>query len=280
MDEHAIPDGALNRHYGPGGLIDAVRRGIERLGKSTATVALDDLAPLDEFHVGGREASQALLDPLAFSTADRVLDVGCGLGGTARYVAQRYGCRVTGVDLTSEFVETGRELNAWLGLEERVTLHHGDALALPFAGASFDAAYLLHVGMNIADKGALFAEIARVLRPGGKVALYDLVLSGEGDITYPVPWASEAAMSFVAPPEAYRAALNAAGCEVVLLRDRRDYALQFFDAVRAKARHSDGPPPLGLHLVMGELAGTKYRNMIEAIIAGVIAPVEIVATRV
>lgn len=280
MNAQATQGAELNRHYGPGGLIEAVRCGIERLGKDTATITVDDLAVLDEFHVGGREASQALLDPLAFSAAHRVLDVGCGLGGTARYVAQRYGCQVTGVDLTAEFVETGQTLNGWLGLDGRVMLRHGDALALPFADASFDSAYLMHVGMNIADKVALFAELARVLRPGGKIALYDLMKSGEGEIAFPLPWASDANHSFVAPLEEYRRALQAAGCEVSLIRNRRDYALGFFDAARDKAKRSDGPPPLGLHLVMGELASTKYRNMIEAVIAGVIAPMEMVATRV
>lgn len=270
---------ALTRHYTTANLLEAIHDGISRLGKTTASVGIDDLAPLDEFHVGGREASQALLDPLAFSGKDHVLDIGCGLGGTARHVAQRYGCRVSGVDLTPAFIETGRLLCEWLELTGRVALHHGDALALPFADASFDAAYMMHVGMNIADKSALFAEVARAVRRGGKLALYELMRTGDCELAFPVPWATSAGESFVAGADDYRRALETAGFSIVAQRNRRDYALSFFETVRNKVRQADGPPPLGLHLVMGELAGTKYRNMAVAVGEGLLAPIEMVAVR-
>lgn len=153
-------------HYARGDLIGAIREGLARIGKSESTVTAEDLAPVDEFHIGGRAATEELARQLALAAEDRVLDIGCGLSGPARQIAVNYGCHVTGIDLTRDYVDAGNVLSGWLHLEERVSLHQGNALALPFADASFAAAYMLHVGMNVGDKPALFAEAARVLRPG------------------------------------------------------------------------------------------------------------------
>ena len=122
---------------------------------------------MDEFHIGGRTATDDLMKQLHLADDHRVLDVGSGLGCGARFVAIRYGCRVTGIDLTEEYVETARALSRWTKLDALLSFHHGSALDMPFADGEFDRAYMLHVGMNIPDKAALFAEVARVLRPGG-----------------------------------------------------------------------------------------------------------------
>ena len=146
-------------HYTHGQLLERIRSGLEAIGKTPGTVTVDDLAPVDEFHIGGRQASEDFISQLQLSADDHTLDVGCGIGGTSRFVANFFGCRVTGIDLTPEFVSTGQTLCDWVGLSGQVELHQGDATAMPFTDESFDAAFMLHVGMNIANKGELFAEV-------------------------------------------------------------------------------------------------------------------------
>lgn len=272
-------DRSVARHYTHGTLLETIRSGLESLGKTPGTATIDDLAPVDEFHIGGRRASEEFLGRLPLDSSSHVLDVGCGLGGAARLAAARFGCRVTGIDLTPEYVEVGKALCEWVGLDGRIDLRQGSALDLPFEDALFDAAYMLHVGMNISDKRALFAEVARVLRPGATFGIYDVMRTGEGDLAYPVPWAEAPETSALAAPGDYRGALEAAGFAVAEERDRRDFALEFFAALAARTAAAEGPPPLGLHLLMGPTAKRKVANMVENIEAGRIAPVELIARK-
>ncbi len=269
----------VSRHYAHGELLAAIERGLRAAGKDPGTVSMDDLAPVDEFHIGGREASIAFLDQLGLTPSMHVLDVGSGVGGGARFVASRYGARVTGVDLTRDYVETATALNSRLGLDHRIELHCASALDLPFAAAGFDAAYMMHVGMNIADKHTLCREVARVLRPGACFGIYDVMRIGEADLVFPVPWAASAATSAVATPEEYRNALTAAGFEVIAERDRHAFALEFFAKLKQNLAASGGPPPLGLHILMGADSARKVQNMIENIGAGAIAPVELIGRK-
>lgn len=270
---------AVAEHYNHGSLLDAIREGVARLGKTPDAVSVDDLAPVDEFHIGGRVATKDFLDQLAITSAHRVLDVGCGLGGASRFAANEYGCQVTGIDLTSEYVETGRTLCEWVGLQDRIDLDHGDATSLPYEAGTFDRAFMLHVGMNVADKGALITELHRVVRPEGRVGVYDVMQVGAGEVRFPVPWATTVAESDVATPAAYRTALEEAGFRIVAERNRREFAAEFFTALRARMADESGPPPLGLHIVMGSSAPLKVQNMVGSVASGVVAPVEIVAEK-
>jgi SAM-dependent methyltransferase len=269
----------VEAHYTRGHLIGAITGGLAALGRTPGSVTIDDLGPVDEFHIGGRQATADLMEQLDLGQPFHVLDVGSGLGGAARFVASRYGCRVTGIDLTAEYVETARTLSDWTGLGRQLTFHHGSALATSFGDATFDAAYMLHVGMNIPDKAGLVREVARVLKPGRLFAIYDVMRTGQAELTFPVPWAATPAISALAAPEAYKAALRASGFELVAERNRRDFALEFFKSLRARMTQAGGPPPLGLHLVMGPDTPTKVANMIANVEAGTIAPVEIIARR-
>ena len=269
----------VTNHYTHGELIDAIRDGVEKIGKSIEEVDIDDLAPVDEFHIGGRIATETFLDQLSISDDHHVLDVGCGLGGGSRFASKRYGCRVTGVDLTPEYVKAGNEICEWVGLNTRIQLKVEDATSLPHLDDAFDRAYMMHVGMNIADKESLALELYRVIRPGGKVGIYDVMQMNEGDLVFPVPWATQASGSSVSSPATYQSALESAGFNIVAQRNRREFALEFFDQLKGKVDAAGGPPPLGLHILMGETAPVKVRNMIENISRNLIAPVEIIAEK-
>lgn len=275
-----MPDSNLvANHYAHGSLVEAIRHGIGKLGKTIDSVNIDDLGPVDEFHIGGRIATESFLDQLDIHSAHHVLDVGCGLGGGSRFAAQKYGCQITGVDLTQEYVETGNTLCFWVGLDNRISLEVADATSLPCSDETFDRAYMLHVGMNITDKDSLASELYRVVRPGGRIGIYDVMRVGGGDLAFPVPWATGPEGSSVSPPTAYKTALERAGFSIIAERNRRDFALEFFTQFQSKAASTEGPPPLGLHILMGDTAPLKVMNMIENISRKLIAPVEIVAER-
>lgn len=265
-------------HYDTGAMLDRIRAGLKAAGADPERPSPDDLKPVDEFHTGGIEATEALLGPLGVTAGTRVLDIGSGIGGTARFIATRYGARVTGIDLTEAFVETARRLSEMCGLAEATAFHAGSAYDLPFEDESFDLATMLHVGMNLDDKAKLFREVARVLAPGGRFALFDIMArSGEAH-DFPVPWASGPDGSFVEPPEAYREAARAAGLALEAERDRHEYAAAFFTKV-TKAMDEKGPSPVGLQLIMGPEAPIRYGNAVRATVEGKIGPWEMVFRR-
>ncbi len=269
-----MSDTAIAAHYSQPNLLTAIERAIGEIGKSTETVTADDLASADEFHTGGRPATERLLDQLELSQTDHLLDVGCGIGGPARVAAGRVD-RVTGIDLTTEYVETGMGINRWLGLSDRVALQQGSGLDLPFEDESFDGGYMIHVGMNIEDKAGLLKQIARVLRPGAHFGIYDVMKADDGELQFPMPWATDPATSHVVAPERYRQAALDAGLTVVAENDRLEEAKQFLARIAGQTK----PSPLGLHLVMGPTIGDKVTNMVSNYQAGRIAPVELILQR-
>lgn len=264
-------------HYAHGDLRARFFSAVEAAALDPDSLTVEDLATADEFHIGGRAATIELFDQVGISPDMHVLDIGSGLGGPARLLASRYGCRVTGVDLTPAYVTLATELTERTGLSEKVTFREANALNLPFAQATFDGAYVLHVGMNIEDKATLFSQAATVVRPGGFLVAYDIMRVGPGEVEYPVPWAGSAAISFLSDPEGYRTAITGAGFEIVSVRERLDIAREFFAQLRAAAGN---PPPLGLHLVMGPDFRTKVAHMVQAVEGGVLAPVQMMARRV
>ena len=223
------------RHYTQTELTRSVLAALRQAGKDPEALATGDLSGVDEFHSGWRPLTLALASELAPPPGTRLLDVGAGIGGPARHFAEAYGCDVTGIDLTPAFVELATELTARTGLADRVRFVTGSALAMPFPDDAFDLATMFHVGMNIADKAALFAEVARVLRPGGRFVVYDLMRTGDAPLPWPMPWADDASTSFVETPARYRELLEAAG-----FRDRGRARLV---AARARGRGADARAP-------------------------------------
>jgi len=267
-------------HYAHNTLLEGIEAGLQELGLSRDTVSVEDLGPVDEFHIGGRVATERFLKDIALAENDHVLDIGCGLGGASRFAAMHFNCNVAGIDLTDEYIRAGRELCDWVGLRQRIRLEQGDATKMPFVDNEFDKAYMLHVGMNIADKANLFSEIGRVLKPGGTLGVYDIMQVGPTELNYPVPWSTTAAGSALGTPDEYRQALEAAGFTVIAEQNRRDFALDYYAEMQSKVAAAGRSPSLGLHIVMGEEAPTKLGNMIRGISHGPIAPVEIIAKSV
>ena len=267
------------RHYGNADLTDRVKNALRKLGIDPENATPDDLKAGDEFHTGGVLATDHLFEQLEITPEMRVLDVGSGIGGTARYIADRYGAHVVGVDLTPDFVTTARALSAMVGLSDRTEFHVGSALDMPVGDAQLDLAVLMHVGMNIADKHALLAEIAAKLKPGGTFALFE-VMQGEdpAPLEFPLPWSGDSDTSFLAPPSEYRAAAEAAGLVLGAEEDRSAFAIEFFRKALAKAA-AEGPAPLGIHLMMGETARQKLQNYLKNLEAGRTRPVEMIFTK-
>jgi len=267
-------------HYAHNTLLECIEAGLKELGLGRDTVSVEDLGPVDEFHIGGRVATERFLKDISLVENDHVLDIGCGLGGASRFAALNFNCNVTGIDLTDEYISAGRELCDWVGLRQRIRLEQGDATDTPFSDNEFDKAYMLHVGMNIADKARLFSEIGRVLKPGGILGVYDVMRVGPGELKYPVPWSTTTAGSALGSPDDYKQALETSGFTVIAEQNRRDFALDFFADMQSKMAAAGQYPPLGLHIVLGEEAPTKLGNLIEGISHGSIAPVEIIARHV
>lgn len=258
----------------PGSLLARIDAGLIESGLDPAALGPDDLAAVDEFHIRGREATAELAALAGFTSGQHVVDVGAGLGGPARHLARHVGCTVTGVDLTEEYCRVASALAARLGLADRVTHRQGDALALPFADATFDGAWTQHISMNIADKRAFFAEMARVVTPGGRLAIHDPIAGDGRALDFPVPWARTSALSRLVDETATRAALADAGLEVLEWRDVTEASIAWF-AKRAKG----GARPLGLHLLVGSDWPAMARNMLENLATGRLRAVQIVARR-
>ena len=270
------PDSAVAQHYGNPELEQSILDALVRTGHDPDRLEPDDLLAVDEFHIGGVQATRDIAVAAGISNGTKVLDVGSGIGGPARLFAHHFGARVVGVDLTPEFVSTATSLTARAGLSDRVAFVEGSGLRLPFAEDEFDVATLLHVGMNIADKPALFAEVARVLKPGGVFAINDIMVTGEGEPGYPLPWAAVPDISFLNSPEEYAQRLTEAGFTVETTRDRRDAGIEFIDS-GPKPAPGESPSPLGMHLVLGRDGRMRMQNLLAAMKAGVLAPTEMIA---
>jgi SAM-dependent methyltransferase len=249
-------------HYSAVGLTDRIKAGLATLTPEAEALTVAHLASLDQFHTRGILATGELAAAARIDSSTQALDVGCGIGGPARYLAATFGCKVTGIDLSPAFIDAATYLTARCGLSDRVTFQVGDALHLPSEDAAFDAVFLQHVAMNIEDRGALYSEVRRILASGGRFVTYDLVLR-DGDVLYPVPWARDASASFLLTENDTRAALERAGYKMVLWRDDTQLAQDWFKTILGT--QPQGGPNLGL--VMGPdfsaMTGNLARNLRE-----------------
>ncbi len=267
--------GAVEAHYTLEGVGERIFAALRGAGMDVDRLTPEALAALDEFHIRGREATEELAELAAVRPGQAVLDVGCGLGGTARYLAAVRGALVTGVDLTAEFCRVGNLLSERTGLADRVDLVVANALELPFAVGGFDVVFTEHAAMNIADKPRFYSELRRVLRAGGRLAIYDVVKGRGGEIHFPVPWARRPEISFLSAEEELRALLADSAFEVLIWRDASSPALSWFRersvALRTKA------PALGFHLLLGSDAKEMFANQVRNLEEDRIRLVQVVA---
>ncbi len=230
-----IDPNEVRKHYGTASLVERIGDALRQAGLAERRIDWSDLTPLDQFHVRGLGATKELAAALNLNSDAAVLDVGCGLGGPARFLAATYGCRVTGIDLSQPFVNAARMLTERAELSHRVSFVQANALDLPFAAESFDDGWTQHVAMNIADRATFYASIHRVIKPGGRLAIYDVLTGDAGSPIYPLPWARTAEVSFLLTPDAMRSALANAGFEEVSWDDKTDAARAWAAEMRGSA---------------------------------------------
>ena len=247
-------------HYTVSGLGERILDALESAGKDPTSLTPSDLALVDEFHIRGKDATEELAQLAVVETGIDVLDVGCGIGGSSRFLASAFNCHVTGLDLTEEYCEVATMLSERVGLAATTGFRCASALEMPFPDESFDLVWTEHAQMNIRDKDKLFSEIARVLKSGGRFAFHD-IFGGPGGIPhFPVPWAGDGSMSFLMDPEELRLILQALSLRPLQWMDVTVESQQWFRQAIETARKGERPP-LGIHLLMGDDADLKIQNV-------------------
>ena len=258
-------EASVQGHYANADLLDRLIAALAAMGEDPDNPSPAAVARLDQMHVRGAAATKELHDLLDIEPDHSVLDVGCGIGGPARALAKRIGCPVTGLDLTPDFCAVARELNFLLGLEDLVEIVEGSALDMPFEDECFDCVVTQHAAMNIEDKTTLYDEVMRVLEPGGRFGLYDIMAGPGGDVRYPTPGASAPSFSFLETPDQVRARIEASGLRLVSWEDVTPKALAWMADQKAereaRAARGEKEPPSGAALLMGKDAPEKLRNM-------------------
>ncbi len=255
-------ESSLNTHYGRRGLSDRIIAALRDTGIDLQSITTDDLSPVAEFHIGGQAATLELAQNAGMGPGMRVLDIGSGLGGPARTLSQHYGCQVTGLDLTEEFCRVATMLTELCGMQERVSFLHGNALDMPFENTSFDLVWTQQAGMNIENKPRLYQEINRVLAVGGRLVFQEVLRGPETPLRLPVPWAREADLSFLEPPDAIRDLLAKSGFREMIWHDVTPQYIDEYRRIAAQTADPEGPPPLGIHLILGPDAGKMRKNVV------------------
>ena len=239
------PSSLVQDHYTHGGLLERILAFLEQAGIDPEKMNPADLFACDQMHTRGIAATREHVERAGIGPGMRVLDVGCGIGGSARFISTACDCQVTGIDLTQELIDVARELTSRCGLDGRIEFFQADALDMPFEDATFDHVWSHNVIMNIEDKSGLFAEIARVLRSGGRTSCSEFVRGPGAEPIYPLPWASDASSSFLPTPDEMRAAMESEGLHVVEQIDLNETNQAFFKEMSARAER--GEPPLGIN---------------------------------
>lgn len=268
----------IHSYYSPNDLYNRIIEGLNKLGKDLSKVTLDDLQPVDEFHIRGDTATKELIKLAGFTPDMHILDVGCGIGGSTRRLSHQTGCCVTGIDLSEEYIETAERLTQLLSMQERVRFHAASALELPFVVNTFDGVWSLQMNMNVEDKLSWLGEVYRVLKPGGRAVLYEVCGNKNTPLYFPVPWAQDSSMSFLVPPKSFRDVITSAGFDIDVWNDKTDLAQQAFANV-AEPMGEPVLPALGVHLLVGNDIKTKAYNLHRNLDEERVSLIEVVAVK-
>jgi ubiquinone/menaquinone biosynthesis C-methylase UbiE len=266
-------------HYATSGLLARLEAALRADGADPAHPTIEALAPYDQFHGRGLEATEDMAAFVEVLPTDHLLDVGSGLGGPARWISKRFGCRVTGIDLTPEFCAIAEHFTRLVGLDARVHFQVGNALEMPFDDGTFDGAYSMFVSMNIADKAQLYRQIHRVMKSGAWLALSEIARGTDGEVLYPTPWAATAAQSFLSTAEDTRTGLRSAGFEVELVKNDLQRSLEFGARSRAMVERGEKPPYRGNALIHGDAGAATLANVSRGYKEGGLIPIEVVARK-
>jgi SAM-dependent methyltransferase len=254
----------VREQYGSSPLQERIDDALRQAGLNEGKLDWSSLAGLDQFHVRGLGATKELAEALKIEPASEILDVGCGLGGPARFLAATYRCQVTGIDLSQPYVDVANSLTERCGLQDHAKFVRADALNLPFAESRFDHAWTQHVAMNISDRARFYSEIHRVLKTGGRLAIYDVIAGDGRPLNFPVPWARRPEMSFLLTADAMRKVLRETGFTELSWSDTTAASITWFAELQTRLRSA---PPLALPVVMGpqfpEMTENLARNLKE-----------------
>jgi len=269
---------AIADHWGRGDVYGLIVSALNKLSMPLEGLTVADLAPVDHFHARGLAATVELADHLPIKAGQHIVDIGCGLGGPARYIAKRFQCTVSGVDITEPFVETANKLTALVRMEGQVKIEHGDGQRLPYSNACFDGGYTQHVTMNVADRARFFAEAYRVLKPGSFFALTEHGLGENDDPHYPLPWSSDGSGAYLVTPSETQAFLEGTGFEDIVVEDTGAAYVAGYKVMIEKAEKG-ALPPLGIHILLGETALDKMRNAARNIEEGRTHPIQLICRK-
>lgn len=266
---------AISDHWGKGDVFGRILEAMERAGIDPETVTIEELTPVDHFPARGFPATVELADALPIKQGDRLVDIGCGIGGPARYLAKRFRCHVDGLDITAPFVEAGNKLSELVGMEGMVVFRHGDGQKLPYSSETFDGGYTQHVTMNVPNRDLFFGEAFRVLKPG---AFFALTEHGLGDVSEPhhaVPWSEDGYGAYLMRPADTVACLERAGFVDVVVTDTGAKYLAGYNAAIELAEAGKAPT-FGVHILLGKRAPQIVRNAARNIAERRTQPVQIV----
>ena len=274
MTDDMTSANAIADHWGRGDVYGLIVSALDKLSMPLEGLTVADLAPVDHFHARGLAATVELADQLPIKAGQHIVDIGCGLGGPARYIAKRFQCTVSGVDITRPFVKAANKLTALVRMEGQVNIEHGDGQRLPYPNACFDGGYTQHVTMNVADRPGFFAQAYRVLKPGAFFALTEHGLGTTGDPHYPLPWSADGSGAYLVTPSETQAFLEETGFEDIVVEDTGAAYVAGYKVMIEKAEKG-ALPPLGIHILLGETALDKIRNAARNIEEGRTHPIQL-----
>jgi ubiquinone/menaquinone biosynthesis C-methylase UbiE len=269
----------IEAHYSHDHLYETIVQVLARAGITADKISRKDIAAIDEFHVRGQEVSHELAAAAGLQSGMRILDAGCGLGGACRMLAEAYDCDVTGIDITGDYIRTAQRLSALTGLQHATRFIQGSVVALPFNNKSFDIVWTQHVQMNIADKKTFYAEIHRVLTTGGRFIYYDILSHDHLPVHFPVPWASDANMSFLITSQQLHTVLHDSGFQPIQVKDETGKGIAFLNNLLNRIAQK-GLPALGLHILLGDTALEKLSNLNKNLVEGKIVLESVVYVKV